>query len=92
MQQALICWPLRLQVLRAMVMLCPVCLCAMEDGRHGLPDLCVIEVWMSSWWNDQGHVRSGHGSHAPVDYAWSRLSYRRERVPRLGAPVAPRLA
>jgi hypothetical protein len=51
-----------------------------------------VEVWMSSWWNDQGHVGSGRGSHAAVDYVRSRLSYRREWVPRLGAPVAPRLA
>jgi hypothetical protein len=28
-----------------------------------------VEVWMSSWWNDQGHVESGRGSRAPVDCA-----------------------
>jgi hypothetical protein len=39
MQQALMFWPLRLLVLRAIAMLCPMCLCAVEDGRHGRPDL-----------------------------------------------------
>jgi hypothetical protein len=39
MQQALIFWPLHLLVLCAMAMLCPVCLCAIEDGQHGHPDL-----------------------------------------------------
>jgi hypothetical protein len=39
MQQALIFWPLCLLVLRAVAMLCPVCLYAMEDGRHGCPEL-----------------------------------------------------
>jgi hypothetical protein len=99
MQQTLIFWPLRLLVLRAVVMLCHVCLCAVEDGRHGLPDLrregvrwyvvvtpIAVEVWMSSWWNDRGHVRSGHGSRVPVDCARSRPSHRQERVPRFGAP------
>jgi hypothetical protein len=33
-----------------------------------------IEVWMSSCWNDRGHVVLGHGSRAPVDCAWSRPS------------------
>jgi hypothetical protein len=40
MQQALIFWPLCLLVLRAVAMLCPMCLCAIEDGRHGCPKLC----------------------------------------------------
>jgi hypothetical protein len=39
MQQALIFWPLRLLVLRAMATLCPVRLYAVEDGRYGRPDL-----------------------------------------------------
>jgi hypothetical protein len=47
---------------------------------------------MSSWWNDQGLGESGHGSRAPVDYARSRPSYWWERVPRLGVPMAHRLA
>jgi hypothetical protein len=51
-----------------------------------------IEVWMSWWWNDRGHVGSERGSRATVDYARSHLSHRRERVLRLGAPMAPRLA
>jgi hypothetical protein len=51
-----------------------------------------VEVWMSWWWNDRGHVGLGRGSCATVDCAWSRPSHRRERVPRLGALVAPRLA
>jgi hypothetical protein len=46
-----------------------------------------VEVWMSSWWNDRGHVRSGRGSRTAVDCARSCPSHRRERVPRLGAPV-----
>jgi hypothetical protein len=45
-----------------------------------------VEVWMSSWWNDRGHVGSGRGSRAPVDGARSRPSHRLERVPRLGGP------
>jgi hypothetical protein len=40
-----------------------------------------IEVWMSSWWTDRGHVGSGRGSHAPIDCARSCLSHRREWVP-----------
>jgi hypothetical protein len=47
---------------------------------------------MSSRWNDRGHVESGHGSLAPVDCAWSRPSHWWERVPRLGVPMAHRLA
>jgi hypothetical protein len=39
MQQALIFWPLRLLVLRVVATLRPVRLCAVEDGRHGRPDL-----------------------------------------------------
>jgi hypothetical protein len=45
-----------------------------------------IEVWMSSWWNDRGHVGLGHGSCAPVDCARSCPSHRREQVPWLGGP------
>jgi hypothetical protein len=105
MQQALIFWPLSLLVLRAMATLCPVHFCAVEDRRHGRPDLrrgglggtvavtpVAVEVWMLSSWNDWGHVRLGRGSRAAVDYAWSHLSHRWERVLQLGAPVAPRLA
>jgi hypothetical protein len=40
MQQALIFWPLRLLVLRAIAMLYPMRLYAIEDGRHGRPDFC----------------------------------------------------
>jgi hypothetical protein len=39
MQQTLIFWPLRLLVLRAVAMRCPMCLCAVEDGRYGRLDL-----------------------------------------------------
>jgi hypothetical protein len=28
-----------------------------------------VEVWMSSWWNNPGHVGSEHGSHAPIHCA-----------------------
>jgi hypothetical protein len=35
-----------------------------------------VEVWMSSWENDRGHIESGHGFGAPVDCAWSRPSRR----------------
>jgi hypothetical protein len=45
-----------------------------------------VEVCLASWWNDQGHVRSGCDSCAPVDCAWSRPSHRREWVPRFGPP------
>jgi hypothetical protein len=51
-----------------------------------------VEVWMSSWENDWGHVKFGHHSRAPVDCARSCPSHRWERVPWLGAPMAPRLA
>jgi hypothetical protein len=51
-----------------------------------------VELWMSWWWNDQGHVRSERGSRAPVHCARSRPSYRWEWVPWLGSPMAPRLA
>jgi hypothetical protein len=49
----------------------------------------VVELWMPSWWNDRGHAGSRRGSRAPVDYARSRLSHRREWVPRLGPPWLP---
>jgi hypothetical protein len=39
-----------------------------------------VKVSMSSWWNDWAHVGSGRGSRAPVDYARSHPSHRRERV------------
>jgi hypothetical protein len=52
----------------------------------------VVEVWMFWWWNDRGHVGSGPGFHAPVDYAWSCPSHRWERVLRVGVPVAHCLA
>jgi hypothetical protein len=45
-----------------------------------------IEVWMSWWWNDRGHIESRRGSHAPIDCARSRPSHPWERVPRLGGP------
>jgi hypothetical protein len=44
----LLFWPLRLLVLRIVVMLCPMCLCAVEDERHGRPDLRIEGVrWYS---------------------------------------------
>jgi hypothetical protein len=65
-----------------------------ERGLGGIVIITpiAIELWMSSWWNDQGHVESGCGSHAPVDYARSCPSHRWEWVPRLGVPVAHHLA
>jgi hypothetical protein len=39
MQQALIFWPLHLLVQHAVAMLRHVCLCAIEDGRYGRPNL-----------------------------------------------------
>jgi hypothetical protein len=39
MQQALIFWPFRLLVLRAMATLRPLHLCAVEDRRYGHLDL-----------------------------------------------------
>jgi hypothetical protein len=39
MQQALIFWPLRLLVLHAVAMLCPMSLSAIEDGQYGCPNL-----------------------------------------------------
>jgi hypothetical protein len=39
MQHVLIFWPLHLLVLRAVVMPYPMRLCAVEDERHGHPDL-----------------------------------------------------
>jgi hypothetical protein len=105
MQQALIFWPLHLLVQHAVAMLHHVRLCAIEDGRYGRLNLrregsrwyscyrpVAIKVWMSWWWNDRGHVGSGHGSCAPVHCGRSCSSHRREWVPRLEAPVAPCLA
>jgi hypothetical protein len=43
---------------------------------------------MSSWWNDRGYIRLGHGSRAPVDCAQSRPSHRWEWVPRFEGPMA----
>jgi hypothetical protein len=43
-----------------------------------------VEVWMSSWWNDRGHIGLGRGFRAPVDCARSRPSHRQGRVPWLG--------
>jgi hypothetical protein len=43
-----------------------------------------IAVWMTSWWNNRGHVGSERGSHTPVHYAWSCPSHRRDWVSQLG--------
>jgi hypothetical protein len=45
-----------------------------------------VAVCMSWWWNDRGHIESGCGSRAPIDYARSCSSHRWERVPRLEGP------
>jgi hypothetical protein len=65
-----------------------------ERGLDGIVVITLVgvEVWMSSWWNDWGHVGSGSGSRAPVDCARSRLSHRWEWVPQLGVSVAHCLA
>jgi hypothetical protein len=102
MQHALIFWLLHPLAQYVVGMLRPVCFCAVEDGRYGRPDLrregssCIVavipvavEVWMSSWWNDRGHVGSERGSRAPVHCARSRLSHRREWVPWLGPRSSP---
>jgi hypothetical protein len=59
-----------------------------ERGLGGIVIITpvAVEVWISLWWNDWGHVGSGHGFRAPVVYARSRPSHRCERVPRLGRP------
>jgi hypothetical protein len=69
-------------------------LICVERGLGGIVVVTpvAIEVWMSSWWNDRGHIGSGRGSYALVNCARSRPSHRQERVPRLGVPVAHRLA
>jgi hypothetical protein len=72
----------------------PVCFYAIGDGRYGHPNLrregvggtgvvtpIAVEVWMSSWWNDRGHIGSEHGFRAPIHCARSRPSHRREWVP-----------
>jgi hypothetical protein len=58
-----------------------------ERGLGGIVDVTpvAIEVWMLSWWNDQDHVGSGHGSRAPIDCARSRLSH----CAGVGATVRP---
>jgi hypothetical protein len=48
-----------------------------------------VEVWVSSWWNDWGHVGSGCGSRALIDCARSRPSHRWKGVPWLGGPWLP---
>jgi hypothetical protein len=59
-----------------------------ERGLNGIVIVTsiAVEVWMSSWWNDWGHVESGRGSRAPIDYARSCLSHRWEQAPWLGGP------
>jgi hypothetical protein len=39
-----------------------------ERGLGGIVVITpiAVEVWLSSWWNDRGHVGSGHGSCASV--------------------------
>jgi hypothetical protein len=51
-----------------------------EGGLGGIVVIppVAVEVWMSSWWNDRGHVGSERGSRAPVDCARSHPSHRRE--------------
>jgi hypothetical protein len=65
-----------------------------ERGLGGIVVITpvAIEVWMSSWWNDWGHVGSRHGSRAPVDCARSHPSHQWERVPWFGGPTARRLS
>jgi hypothetical protein len=50
-----------------------------------------VEVWMSSWKNDRGHVESGHRSYAPVD-CHDHVHHVNGVGTVLGAPVAPHLA
>jgi hypothetical protein len=74
-----------------MAMLRPVCFYAVEDGRYVRSDLrregvggivtvtpVVVEVWTSSWWNDQGHIGLERGSRVPVHCTQSCPSNRRE--------------
>jgi hypothetical protein len=105
MQQVLIFWP---PVCWCCMLWPCLVLCASVPLRTGdmgtricaerrlggimISTLVAVEVWMSWWWNDRGHVGSGHGFRAPIDCAWSRPSHRSERVLRLGVPVAHYLA
>jgi hypothetical protein len=59
-----------------------------ERGLGGIVvvTLVAVEVWMSSWWNDQGQVGLGRSSCAPIDYARSRPSHWWEQVSWLGGP------
>jgi hypothetical protein len=65
-----------------------------ERGLGGIVivTLVAIEVCVLSWWNDRGHVESGHGSRAPVDCARSHPSHPWERGAVVGGPVAHCLA
>jgi hypothetical protein len=42
-----------------------------ERGLDGIVVVTpvAVEVWMSWWWIDRGHVGLGRGSHAAVDCA-----------------------
>jgi hypothetical protein len=60
-------------------------------GLGGVVTPVTVEVWMSSWENDRGHVKSGRGFGALVDCTWSHPS-RRWSEHHTGVPVAPRFA
>jgi hypothetical protein len=47
-----------------------------------------VEVWMSSWWNDWGHVGSERGSHVPNHCVRSRSSHRAEMGAVVRGPMA----
>jgi hypothetical protein len=78
-------------------------LCREVDGAYagifvarGLDDIAavtpvVVEVWMSSWWNDRGHVESGDHSFASLTMHGHVHHVDRVSIV-VGAPVAPRLA
>jgi hypothetical protein len=101
----LIFWPLLPLVQHVVAMLRPVCFCAIEDGRYMCPDLrregvggiaavtpIDVEVWISWWWNDRGHIwiRARFSCSCSLCTVMSVPSVRMGAAVR--TPVAPRLA
>jgi hypothetical protein len=48
-----------------------------EGGLGGIVTIIpvAVEEWMSSWWNDRGHIGSERDSHVPIHNARSCPSH-----------------
>jgi hypothetical protein len=60
-----------------------MCLDSCKEGVGGIVVVTpvAVEVWSSSWWNEQSHVGSERGSHVPIHCAGLCPSHQWEWAP-----------